>query len=35
MVGVALLAWKKGETIMAAVVYRDQKVKKKWTKDQD
>ena len=35
VVGVALSVWKKGETIMAAVVDRDQKVRRKWTKDQD
>ena len=33
--GVALLVWKNGETIMAAVVDRDQKVRRKRMKDQD
>ena len=33
--GVALLVWKNGETIMAAVVDRGQKVRRKRTKDQD
>ena len=32
---VALLVWKNGETIMAAVVDRDQKVRRKRMKDQD
>ena len=35
MVGVALFVWKKGEAIMAAVVGRGQKVRRKRTKDQD
>ena len=33
--GVALSVWKNGETIMAAVVDRGQKVRRKRTKDQD
>ena len=35
MVGVALSVWKNGETIMAAVVDRGQKVRRKRMKDQD
>ena len=31
----ALSVWKNGETIMAAVIDRGQKVRRKWTKDQD
>ena len=33
--GVALSVWKNGETIMAAVVDRGQKARRKWTKDHD
>ena len=32
---VALSVWKNGKTIMAAVVDRGQKARRKWTKDQD
>ena len=35
MSGVALLVWKNGETIMAAVIDRGHKVRRKRMKDQD
>ena len=35
MSGVAFPVWKNGETIMAAVIDRGQKVRRKRTKDQD
>ena len=35
MVGVALSVWKKGETIVAAVIDRGQKVRRKLMEDQD